>query len=75
MQFRSTPLRDDDMPPTEPVLLDFVLQPEDKKALRIGACAGVCFALAIVSAAVVFIFRAHGLAKAWAPKVTILSTK
>lgn len=78
MHFQSMPLRKADLLPTVPVLFDFVLQPEDKKALRVGACAGVCFALAVVSA-VVLMVRSPGVAKtdtqAWTPKITVLSAK
>lgn len=50
MQFQPMPLRNDDLAPTQPAF-----QVDDKKALTVGAWAGVCFALAIISAAAVIL--------------------
>lgn len=72
MQFQPMPLRNDDLAPTQPAF-----QVDDKKALTIGAWMGVCFALAIISAAAVILVSAPDVQKnpeqAWAPTITLPS--
>ena len=67
------PMPNDNLAPTQPAP-----QLDDQKALTIGACAGVCFALAIISAAAVILVRSpeapRNAEQAWAPTVTVAPT-
>jgi hypothetical protein len=61
-------LRNEDLPPTKPAF------PTEEPAFRAGAYAGLCFALALISAVVVYVAMTPTPAKmdtqAWAPTVT-----
>jgi hypothetical protein len=72
MQYQTMPLRNEDLPPTKPAnSLD------DHRAFTIGAWAGVCFALALLSAAAVILVRSpespRSGEQAWAPTITLPS--
>jgi hypothetical protein len=72
MQYQVMPLRDEDLPPTTPAC-----QVDDRRAFTIGAWAGICFALALLSAATVILVRTPEATKpneqAWAPTITLPS--
>ena len=59
MQYQAMPLRNEDLPPTKPAI-----QSTTRRAFTIGAWAGVCFALALLSAAAVILVRSPEVAKA-----------
>jgi len=69
MQYQPMPLRNNDLPPTKPAF-----KVEDRRAFTIGAWVGVCFALALLSAATVILVRApeapRSTDQAWVPTVT-----
>ena len=72
MQYQAMPLRNEDLPPTKPAF-----QVDDRRAFTIGAWAGICFALALLSAATVILVRSPEAPKvseqAWAPTITLPS--
>jgi len=69
MQYQPMPPRYDDLPPTKPAFQD-----DDRRAFTIGASAGICFALAILSAATVILVRVPEAPRpadqAWVPTIT-----
>jgi bacteriorhodopsin len=72
MPYQTMSLHNEALPPTKPAF-----QVDDKKAFTIGAWAGVCFALALLSAATVILVRSPDTRKpdehAWAPTITLPS--
>jgi hypothetical protein len=72
MQYQTMPLRNKDLPATKPAI-----SLDDHRAFTIGAWAGVCFALALLSAATVILVRTPEAPKpreqAWAPTITLPS--
>jgi hypothetical protein len=68
MSFEPLRLRSEDLPPTKPAF------PTEEPAFRVGAYAGVCFALALLSGVAVYVAMApapaHLDTQAWAPTVT-----
>jgi hypothetical protein len=72
MQHQTMPLRNEDLPPTTPAC-----QVDERRAFTIGAWAGVCFAIALLSAAAVILIRPPEVPKpgeqAWAPTITLPS--
>jgi hypothetical protein len=72
MQHQTMPLRNEDLPPTKPAI-----SLDDHRAFTIGAWAGVCFALALLSAAAVILVRSPESPRpgeqAWAPTITLPS--
>ena len=73
MDFQIVPARSDELPPTKPA---FAV--DDRKAFTLGAWAGICFALALISAATVILVSAPDKprqdAHAWAPTIAWHST-
>jgi hypothetical protein len=72
MQYQAMPLHNEDLPSTKPAIpLD------DHRAFTIGAWLGVCFALALLSAAAVIRVRSPEAPRpgeqAWAPTITLPS--
>ena len=72
MQYQTMPLRNEDLPPTKPAI-----SLDDHRAFTIGAWAGVCFALALLSAAALILIRPPEAPRpgeqAWAPTITLPS--
>ena len=72
MHYQAMPLHNEDLPPTKPAF-----QVDDKRAFTIGAWAGICFAFALLSAAVVLLVRSPEAPRpgeqAWAPTITLPS--
>ena len=72
MQYQAMPLRNEDLPPTKPAF-----QVDDRRAFTIGAWAGICFALTLLSAATIILVRSPEAPKpaeqAWAPTITLPS--
>ena len=73
MQHQPIPLRNEDLPSTMPAF-----QVDDRRAFTIGAWVGICFALALLSAATVILVRAPETPKpgeqAWVATITLPST-
>ena len=70
MQYQTIPSHREELPPTKPAV-----QVDEERAFTIGAWAGICFALAMLSAAAVILVRPpegpKPVEQAWAPTITL----